>query len=68
MTRSKERRQFPPPNTGNFLADLGLRALGYHNWPIGYVARHYETVLDETGQVVLPSHDQLPRGTVYKVP
>ena len=57
-----------PPSSGNFLQDLGLRLLGYHNWPIGYVARHYETRLDAGGSPMLPSHSELPRGTVFKVP
>lgn len=68
VTGSAERSAFPPPSTGNVFQDIGLRLLGYHNWPIGYVARHYETVLDEKGDVVIPSHDQLPRGMVFKVP
>ena len=68
VTGSAERSAFPPPSTGNVFQDIGLRLLGYHNWPIGYVARHYETVLDEKGDVVVPSHDQLPRGMVFKVP
>ena len=62
-----ERASFPPPDSGNFLQDLGLRMLGYHNWPIGYLARHYETVLDAKGDPLVPSHEQLPRGTVKKV-
>ena len=48
--------------------DFILSSLGYHNWPLGYFARHYETVLDERGRLVLPSHDVLRRGTVVKVP
>ena len=68
VTRARERRSFPPPNSGNLLQDLGLRLLGYHNWPIGFVARHYVTVLDAQGDPVVPSHEQLPRGTVFKVP
>ena len=64
---TQERSAFPPPDTGNFLQDIGLRLLGFHNWPIGYLARHYETVLDAKGHPVLPSHEQLPRGTVKKV-
>ena len=67
VTGSRERAAFPPPNSGNFLQDLGLRLLGYHNWPIGYLARHYETVLDAKGRVVLPSHAELPRGAVVRV-
>ena len=31
------------------------------------LARHYETVLDAKGDPVVPSHEQLPRGTVKKV-
>jgi len=67
VTGSKERSAFPPPDTGNFLQDVGLRLLGFHNWPIGYLARHYETTLDANGEPVVPSHEQLPRGTVKKV-
>lgn len=68
VTGSAERASFPPPSSGNFLQDVGLRLLGYHNWPIGYVARHYETRLDAGGSPMLPSHSELPRGTVFKVP
>lgn len=68
VTGSKERASFPPPNTGNLLQDLGLRLLGYHNFPIGYLARHYETKLDAKGDPVVPSHAELPRGIVYRVP
>ncbi len=68
VTSSKERASFPPPATGNFVRDLGLRLLGYHNFPIGYVARHYETKLDAMGDPIVPSHAELPRGTVFKVP
>jgi hypothetical protein len=64
---TQERSAFPPPDTGNFLQDVGLRLLGFHNWPIGYLARHYETTLDANGEPVVPSHEQLPRGTVKKV-
>ena len=64
---TQERSAFPPPDTGNFLQDVGLRLLGFHNWPIGYLARHYETTLDANGEPVVPSHAQLPRGTVKKV-
>ena len=42
--------------------------LGYHNWPMGYMARHYETVLDGDGQVVHPTHDELARGDIEFVP
>ena len=67
VTRSAERAQFPPPSSGRFMQDVGLRLLGYHNWPIGYLARHHETVLDEQGRVVVPSHAEKPRGAVIAV-
>jgi hypothetical protein len=68
VTRSAERPSFPPPpSTGNWMQDIGLRLLGYHNWPIGYLARHYETLLDETGDPLVPNHGQLPRGSVSRV-
>ena len=44
-----------------------MNFLGYHNWPMGYLARHYETVLDAQGRIRHPSHDQLPRGAVVRV-
>ena len=44
-----------------------MRLLGYHNWPMGYMARHYETLLDGAGKVVVPSHADLPRGAVTRV-
>ena len=47
--------------------DLLLRALGYHNWPMAYLAQHYETRLDPRGAVAFPSHAELPRGTVVRV-
>jgi len=68
VTGSRERSAFPPPNSGNFLQDLGLRLLGYHNWPIGYFARHYVTELSQDGAPVVPCHDVKPRGAVVKVP
>jgi len=68
VTGSRERSAFPPPNTGNLLQDVGLRLLGYHNWPIGYMARHYLTELDAQGCVVMPKHSEKPRGAVFKVP
>ena len=34
-------------------------------WP--WYARHSETLIDDKGLVRLPSHDDLPRGTVVKV-
>ena len=44
VTGSKERAAFPPPSSGNFLADMGLRLLGYHNcesaaaWQLGHAS------------------------------
>ena len=68
VTKTAERKTFPPPDpTGDPFDDLLLRSLGYHNWPLGYLARHYETVLDAKGRVVLPSHAELPRGAVVRV-
>ena len=29
---------------------------------MGYMARHYETKIDSQGRLVVPSHDELPRG------
>ncbi len=66
VTKSAERVDFPPPDTGNALQDLGLKLLGAHNWPIYYFAHHYETKV-AGGQPVLPSHDELPRGGVLRV-
>lgn len=68
VTRCAERASFPPPETGSWLQDVGLRLLGYHNWPIGYYARHHVTELDGDGSPVVPSHEQKPRGTVVRVP
>ena len=68
VTGCAERKDFPPANTGNFLQDIGLRLLGYHNWPIGYVARHYETRLMADGAPEVPSHAEKPRGFVVRVP
>ena len=67
VTGCAERASFPPPNSGNFLQDLGLRMLGYHNWPMGYLARHYETVLDADGNVVHPTHEEKKRGEIVFV-
>jgi len=67
VTSSQERSAFPPPSTGNWLSDLGLRLLGYHNWPIGYLARHYETKLDSNGKLIIPSHAERPRGRTVRV-
>lgn len=68
VTGAAERASFPPPNTGNFLKDIGVRLLGYHNWPIGYFARHYETTLAADGAPALPNHEDFPRGAVSSVP
>ena len=67
VTRARERSTFKPPSTGNPLADLGTWALLGHNWPMGYVARHYELQLDEGGRVRTPSHAERPRGEVVRV-
>lgn len=70
VTSAAERKSFPLPGggrSGDLGRDLLLRALGYHNWPMAYLARHYETVLDANGRVAHPSHDYLPRGSVVKV-
>ena len=70
VTAAAERATFPLPGggrSGKLAKDLLLRALGYHNWPMGYLARHYETVLDAQGRIRHPSHDQLPRGAVVRV-
>jgi len=68
VTASAERKNFPPPDkTGDIVYDLILKSLGYHSWPLGYVARHYETVLDKSGRPVWPTHSDLPRGAVVKV-
>ena len=69
VTASAERKAFPPPDkTGDIVYDLIVGSLLYHSWPMGYVARHYETRLDESGAPVVPSHEQLPRGAVLRVP
>ena len=57
----------PPALAGNLIADLGARLLGYHSWPIGYLARHHETELDADGAPRVPSHEELPRGRVFRV-
>jgi hypothetical protein len=70
VTGAAERASFPLPGggaTGSFVTDAYMNFLGYHNWPMGYVARHYKTVLDGNGDVVLPTHEELPRGTVKYV-
>lgn len=68
VTKSAERRSFPPPEkTGDLVYDFILKSLGYHSWPMGYLARHYETKLDADGRLITPSHAELPRGTVTKV-
>ena len=70
VTHAAERATFPLPgggSTGNPLLDAGMMLLGYHNWPMGYMARHYETRLDTAGHPMVPSHDELPRGAVNQV-
>ena len=68
VTAAAARKTFPPPEpTGDFLSDFVLSALGYHNWPLGWLARNCETEVAGDGRVVLPSHDKLPRGAVVRV-
>ena len=68
VTGAAERKAFPPPDkTGDFVYDLILGSLKYHQWPMGWLARHYETRLDAKGQLILPSHADKPRGGVEKV-
>ena len=68
VTGCAERKAFPAPEkTGDFVYDLILKSLGYHSWPMGYVARHYQTTLDADGRLIWPSHADTPRGTVVKV-
>jgi hypothetical protein len=67
VTAAAERREFKPPEpTGDFLTDFVLSALGYHNWPLSWLAKHCETTVVK-GNVVIPSHEQLPRGQVVRV-
>lgn len=42
--------------------------LRYHNWPMGYMARHYTLELDNLGYVRHPNHMNQPRGQVVRVP
>ena len=70
VTAAAERAAFPLPGggrSGDLPKDLLLRALGYHNWPMAYMVRHYETDLDAQGRIRHPSHAQLPRGSVVRV-
>ena len=70
VTTAAERASFPLPgggSTGNALLDAGMMLLGYHNWPMGYLARHYETRLNANGRLIIPTHDELPRGAVNMV-
>lgn len=68
VTAALERKSFPPPDkTGDIVYDLILKSLGGHSWPMGYLARHYETELGEGGKLKWPSHGELPRGAVVKV-
>ena len=67
VTGAAARKSFPPPvPTGDFLTDFVLSALGYHNWPLGWLALNCATEV-AGGQVLLPSHEKLPRGTVVRV-
>ena len=61
------RKEFKPPNTGNFFNDLGARFLLGHNWPMGWYARTLEVELDTNGRVMIPSHQDLPRGEVLTI-
>lgn len=68
VTGAAERRSFPSPEkTGDLVYDLILKSLGYHSWPMGYLARHYTTQLDQKGRLILPNHAEKPRGAVVKV-
>ena len=53
------RREDGQPGEGR-----GNDALGYHNWPMGYMARHYTTTVDARGELVVPTHADRPRGGV----
>ena len=67
VTGAAERKAFKPPDpTGDFLTDFVLSALGYHNWPLAWLALHCETVVRD-GKVINPSHEQKPRGEVVRV-
>lgn len=69
VTGCEERKDFSLWGvTGNWLQDIGLVLLGYHNWPMGYMARHYTLQLDDEGYVAHPTHDDCPRGRVVRVP
>ena len=68
VTGAKERKSFPPPDkTGDLVYDFIVGSLGGHSWPMGYLARHYETKLGAKGQLLMPSHEEMPRGTVVRV-
>ena len=70
VTRAAERASFPLPGggkTGNPVKDAGMTLLGYHNWPMGYMARHYTTTVDARGELVVPTHADRPRGGVEVV-
>jgi hypothetical protein len=72
VTGAAERKSFPRGGAGAAKAGplqrAGLWALGYHNWPIGYLARHVETKLAADGAPEVPNHAALPRGAVFRVP
>lgn len=67
VTRVAERKTFRRPWTGNLIKDLGAWVLLGHQWPMGYLARRFETVVDADGLIVVPHHDDLPRGTIRRV-
>ena len=67
VTRSKLRREFRPPFTGNIFRDASSWLLLGHNWPMGYLSRTYQTRLDGEGAIILPSHEEFPRGKVVEV-
>ena len=67
VTKAEARKEFKPPNTGNFFNDLGSRFLLGHNWPMGWYARTLEVELDTNGRVLIPSHQDLPRGEVLMI-
>jgi len=67
VTRTVERKSFRPPFTGNIFKDLGTWVLLGHQWPMGYLARRFETAVNEAGEIVVPDHEELPRGKIRLV-
>lgn len=39
-----------------------------HSWPVAYLANHWNTVFDEDGNIIEPSSEAEPKGTVVAVP